>query len=151
MGLRKVSATRGSDAPVVDGKTFDGMSLEKLADIAERARQMALIASGRSGGFISRRTATRDTTAGYPHGGRPLVQEAVRILLEAIYEPVFLNESHGFRRGDPVIPRSSSSKGRVGRAASGWSVDVRGFFDNIDHDILLGLQGSGSMTTGLSV
>ncbi|MGY3646636.1 group II intron reverse transcriptase/maturase [Bradyrhizobium sp. LM4.3] len=68
-----------------------------------------------------------------------LVQEAVRILLEAIYEPVFLNESHGFRPGRSCHTALKLIKKSWTGCKWLVEVDVRGFFDNIDHDILLGL------------
>ncbi len=60
-----------------------------------------------------------------------LVQEAVRIILEAIYEPVFLDELHGFR------PRRSchSALDLIKKTWTGckWliEVDVRGVFGTI--------------------
>ena len=65
-----------------------------------------------------------------------LVQEAVRTILEAIYEPVFLDESHGFRqRRSCHIALNLVKKTWTGCK---WliEVDVRGFFDNIDHERL---------------
>ena len=42
----KVSLNKGALTPGVDGKTFDGMSLTKLADIGKRARAAASASPG---------------------------------------------------------------------------------------------------------
>jgi len=74
---------------------------------------------------------------GIPTGDDKLVQEVVRNLLERIYEPVFKNTSHGFRR-----ERSCHTALETIRATwkgVKWIVDmdIQGFFDNMDHGILI--------------
>ena len=77
---------------------------------------------------------------GIPTGTDKLVQEACRIILEAIYEPKFSNLSHGFR------PNRSCHTAL--KEVSGWSgtkwfieVDIKGYFDNINHNILINILG----------
>ena len=100
----KVSLNKGALTPGVDGKTFDGMSLTKLADIARR------VADGTYRFRPVRRVHIpkdngKTRPLGIPTVEDRLVQEAVRIILEAIYEPVFLDEfSMGPARGSPVTP-----------------------------------------------
>lgn len=61
------------------------------------------------------------------------------MILAAIYEPVFSQHSHGFRAGRSC--HTALEEIRKTWTGAKWliEVDVRGFFDNIDHDILLGL------------
>ena len=61
------------------------------------------------------------------------------MVLEAIYEPVFSKPSHGFRAGHSC--HTALEEIRKSWTGAKWliEVDVRGFFDNIDYDILLGL------------
>nr|WP_247333783.1 reverse transcriptase domain-containing protein [Bradyrhizobium sp. 147] len=134
----KVSRNKGALTPGVDGKTFDGMSLAKLADVARRVADGTYRFRPVQRVYIPKDNG-KTRPLGIPTVEDRLVQEAVRILLEAIYEPVFLDESHGFR------PRRSchTALKSIKKTWTGckWlvEVDVRGFFDNIDHDILLGL------------
>ena len=66
-----------------------------------------------------------------------MVQEVVRLILEAIYEGHFENTSHGFR------PRRSCQTAlrsiRNLFTGANWFIegDIKGFFDNIDHHILI--------------
>jgi RNA-directed DNA polymerase len=134
----KVSRNKGALTPGVDGKTFDGMSLEKLADIAKRVADGTYRFRPVRRVYIPKDNG-KTRPLGIPTVEDRLVQEAVRTILEAIYEPLFLSESHGFR------PRRSchTALNLIKKTWTGckWliEVDVRGFFDNIDHDVLLGL------------
>ena len=68
-----------------------------------------------------------------------LVQEVVRMILEAIYEPTFSNNSHGFR------PKRSchTALTQVKKNFTGvtWIVegDIKACFDNFDHHVLVEL------------
>lgn len=59
------------------------------------------------------------------------------MILEAIYEPIFLNESHGFRPNRSCHTALKTIKRQFGGAR--WFVegDIKGCFDNIDHEILI--------------
>ena len=70
-------------------------------------------------------------------GDDKLVQEVIRDLLERIYELIFSDRSHGFR------PKRSchTALGEIDDRWTGikWFVeaDIEGFYDNLDHGILL--------------
>ena len=87
----KVSRNKGALTPGVDGKTFDGMSLEKLADIARRVADGTYRFRPVRRVYIPKDNG-KTRPLGIPTVEDRLVQEAVRIILEAIYEPVFLNK-----------------------------------------------------------
>ncbi len=76
---------------------------------------------------------------GIPAFENKLVQEVVRMILKAIYEGHFETTSHGFR------PKRSCHTAllHIQKTFSGakWFIegDIKGFFDNIDHDVLVGI------------
>ena len=76
---------------------------------------------------------------GIPTADDKLVQAAVKILLEHIYEPIFSDQSHGFRRGRSC----HTALTEIRRTWDGvkWliEVDMVGYYDNIEHSILLDL------------
>ncbi len=88
---------KGALTPGVNKSTMDDFSDERVD---------ALIAKLKDGTYRpkpSRRTYIPKANGkmrplGIPTGDDKLVQEGVRNLLERIYEPVFENTSHGFRR-----------------------------------------------------
>lgn len=64
-----------------------------------------------------------------------IVQQAMRIVLEAVLDPRFLDTSHGFRprKGCHTALRQIREWKGVSWFIEG---DIKGFFDNIDHHIL---------------
>jgi retron-type reverse transcriptase len=76
---------------------------------------------------------------GVPTADDKLVQGVVKLLLEAIYEPVFSPRSHGFRRNRSCHTALSVIQDTWNGVKWLVDVDVVGFFDNIDHGILLDL------------
>lgn len=68
-----------------------------------------------------------------------IVQEAIRMILEAIYEPIFskINVNFGFRNSvgvhDAIIKLKQKAKSMV-FAIEG---DIKGAFDNVNHDIMI--------------
>lgn len=74
---------------------------------------------------------------GIPTGDDKLVQEVVRILLEQIYEPVFLRNSHGFRPQKSCHTALMQAKNQWNGVKWIIEFDIKGFFDNIDHQNLL--------------
>src|SRR5438445_3197541 len=83
----------------------------------------------------------RQRPLGIPTVRDRIVQQACRIVIEPVFEANFQNQSYGFR------PRRSAAQ--AVRAVDkvllrgGWIVDadIQGYFDAIDHDLLL--MGSG--------
>jgi len=76
---------------------------------------------------------------GIPNFDDRIVQEVCEMVLEAIYEPIMLESSHGFR------PQRSchTALTEVSRTFRGvnWFVedDIKGCFDNIDHQTLISI------------
>ena len=76
---------------------------------------------------------------GLPTFTDKLVQEVLRMILESVYEPVFLKYSHGFR------PRRSchTALENLKKEFTGvrWFIegDIKGCFDNIEHQTLINI------------
>ena len=94
----RVSRNRGAMTPGIDGQTFDGMTLARLDRLVEG------VAKGRYRPRPVRRVYIpkgngKMRPLGIPTADDRIVQEAARMILAAIYEPVFSKHSHGFRAG----------------------------------------------------
>lgn len=82
----------------------------------------------------------RKRPLGIPVWSDKLLQEVIRTVLEAYYEPQFSEHSHGFRPGKgchTALREIYAWKGTK------WFIegDIKGCFDNIDHDALLEIIG----------
>jgi group II intron reverse transcriptase/maturase len=132
-----INANKGAMTPGVGPVTMDGFSTERAINLIE------LLKEGHYRPKPVRRTYVPKPNGkmrplGMPSGDDKLVQEMVRMLLEPIYEPVFSNWSHGFR---PKRSCHTALKQVERWDGIKWlvEVDIEGFFDNIDHEIMVQL------------
>jgi hypothetical protein len=116
--------------------TVDGMSIKKIENLIEDIRyERFRWTPVRRINIPKKNGKTRPL--GIPTWNDKLVQEVIRLILEAYYEPQFSNSSHGFRpkRG------CHTALTIIDRTWQGtkWFIegDIRGCFDNIDHKIWL--------------
>ncbi|MCH9662324.1 MAG: reverse transcriptase/maturase family protein, partial [Gammaproteobacteria bacterium] len=142
MAYGKLYSNRGAMTPGATDETVDGMSLERIKRITDALRTeqynfkpVRRVYIPKSGRPYQRRAL------GLPTFSDKLVQEVVRMILEAYYEPRFSNHSHGFRpdRGCHTALKEIKST----FTGSTWYVemDVKGCFDNIDFKRLLEILG----------
>ena len=120
-----------------DGETIDGMSLKRIDDLIAKMRDESYQPKPSRRTYITKKDGKRKRPLGIPAFIDKLVQEVIRMILEAIYEGSFENCSHGFRHDrschtalDQIQTRFTGAK---------WFIegDIKGFFDNIHHDILI--------------
>lgn len=134
----KIANNSGAMTPGSDGQTFDGISLDWLDRI------IGSVMSGEYRPIPVRRVYIPKANGklrplGVPSVTDRLVQEVVRSILEVIYEPVFSDHSHGFRPKRSCHTALTNIKNVW--AGVKWFVeaDIKGFFDNLDHKIMMAL------------
>ena len=134
----RISSNDGSMTAGVDGETFDGFSLDKVNNIIKRVLDGSYEFSPVRRVYIPKSNGQK-RPLGIPTVEDRLVQEVVRSLLDRVYDPIFSRYSHGFRSG-----RSCHTALR--QIGKNWTwtkwfvnVDIAGFFDSINHDVLLEL------------
>jgi len=121
-----------------DEETADGMSLEKIDGIIKLLRDERYRWKPVRRTLIPKKNG-KLRPLGIPRWSDKLLQEVMRSILDAYYEPQFSSLSHGFR------PRRSchTALRDINIAWSGmkWFIegDIKGCFDNIDHTILLSI------------
>ncbi len=132
----KLSRNQGALTPGSENDTVDGMSLKRIrkliADLREEqfrfrpARRIHI--PKKSGG---------SRPLGLPNFTEKLIQEVLRMILEAYYEPRFRDSSHGFRTGRGCHTALTQIHQQFQGAS--WLIegDIKGCFDNIDHQVLL--------------
>ena len=133
---QRIYAKAGNMTPGSDGATIDDMSLTRIKGLIDALRNESYQPYPSRRVYISKKNGKK-RPLGIPSFNDKLVQEAIRTLLEAIFEKQFENSSHGFR------PRRSchTALTQVQNRFTGmkWFIegDIEGFFDNIDHEILI--------------
>jgi RNA-directed DNA polymerase len=80
-------------------------------------------------------SSTETRPLGIPTLEDKVLQRAVVMLLEPIYEQDFLDCSYGFRRGRSAHQALEFFRNQLMDCRGGWvlEVDIRKFFDNLDH------------------
>ena len=136
----RIYSNQGATTKGITAETMDGMSLAKIDRIIEALRYERFRWTPVRRVNIPKPNGTT-RALGIPTGPDKLLQEVIRMILEAYYEPQFSDRSHGFRpnRG------CHTALGDVVNYWTGvrWFVegDIKGCFDNIDHDVLLSVLG----------
>lgn len=78
---------------------------------------------------------------GIPSVKDRIVQQALRQVLEPIFEPDFADESYGYRPNrsalDAIVKARENIQVNGNQAVA--DLDIKGFFDHMDHEILLNL------------
>ena len=94
----RIHRNDGAMTPGVTAETVDAMSLEKIDGIIAALRREAYRWSPARRTHIPKKGGKK-RPLGLPTWSDKLVQEALRLLLDAYYEPWFSDHSHGFRQG----------------------------------------------------
>ena len=133
-----IYSNQGAMTPGAGAETADGMSEGKIDQIVEAMRHERYRFSPARRVYIPKKNG-KLRPLGMPSWSDKLVGEAVRLLLEAIYEPRFSNRSHGFRKGRGC----HTALREIHHTWSGttWFVegDISDCFGSLDHEILLGI------------
>jgi group II intron reverse transcriptase/maturase len=131
--------TRKDGAVGVDGQTADSYAenLEaNLQDLLNRAKSGTYVAPPVRRVHIPKAGSPNETRPlGIPTFEDKILQRAVLMVLEPIYETDFLDVSYGFRPGRGAHGALEALWKQAMNLGGGWIVDVdlRKFFDTIDH------------------
>lgn len=136
----KMYGKEGNMTEGVDGKSIDGFGMQTVTRLIEQVKYERYNPQPVRRVFIPKKNG-KMRPLGIPTIEDKLIQEVLREILEAIYEPLFNTNSHGFRPNRSCHTALSQIK-KTGNG-SAWIIegDIKGFFDNIDHEILLNILG----------
>jgi retron-type reverse transcriptase len=123
----KIGRNKGSLTPGTENDTADGMSEKCIRNIIEKLRHERFHFKPVRRTQIPKKGGG-SRPLGIPNFSEKLVQEALRMLLEAYYEPRFRDSSHGFRPGHGCHTALSQIKKKF--RGSAWFIegDIRGCF-----------------------
>jgi len=138
IAYNNIKSKPGNMTPEIVTETLDGMSSEWFIKTAEQTQ------SGQFNFQPSRRIAipkasggTKPLSIGSPRD--KIVQEALRLILEAIFEPTFSDHSHGFRPARSC--HTALKEFYTNFRSSQWLIegDISKCFDSIEHRKLMNL------------
>ncbi|MDY0095155.1 MAG: reverse transcriptase/maturase family protein [Candidatus Vecturithrix sp.] len=117
--------------------TIDGMSLKRIDAIVGKLKNKTYTWTPVRRTYIEKNNSKNLRPLGIPGWTDKLLEEVIRMVLEAYFEPQFRQSSHGFRpqRGCHTALKEISVIGK----GSGWFIegDIKGCFDNISHTLII--------------
>lgn len=138
IAYEKIKSKPGNLAKGTDGKNIDGFSLKTIEGIIKEMRDESFKFSPARRVLIPKPNG-KTRALGIATTRDKVVQEVIKNILETIYEDTFSEKSHGFR---PNLGCHTALK-NIRNEWSGvtWIIegDIKGFFDNIDHNILINI------------
>lgn len=138
LAYQNIAKSQGSMTEGTDGMTLDDMTMGRIERIITSLKDHSYQPNPARREYIPKKSDPSKTRPlGIPSTDDKLVQEVVRMLLEAIYEPTFSTYSHGFR------PKRSchTALTEIKKIFTGveWVVegDIKACFDSFDHHVLI--------------
>ena len=129
-------------APGIDNRTLESYSNEEIEQVIKETAHKMKIKRYRPKPV--KRTLIEKLNGklrplGIPTVIDKIVQQGIKKILEAIYEPHFLNNSYGFRPNRNCHQALKAVHTMVMTKPINWiiDVDIKGFFDNVDHQIMI--------------
>lgn len=141
VAYQNLYANKGADTKGVSEDTADGFGAQKVSAITNALKNGTYAPSPVRRTYISKKSGNKKRPLGLPTFTDKLVQDAIRMILQAIYEPLFSDYSHGFRPGRSCHTALAQVKHEF--IGAKWFVegDIKGCFDNIKHEVLLDIIG----------
>ena len=133
--------TRKSGATGVDRQTaeeYAGNLEANLRSLLERAKSGSYVAPPVRRVHVPKGDGSQTRPIGIPTFEDKVLQRAVAMVLEAVYEQSFLDCSYGFRSGRSAHQALRLVQNQTVKMAGKWvlEVDIRKFFDTLEHSQL---------------
>ena len=138
IAYQNIYSNDGSMTKGTDNKNIDGMSIERIQKIILSLKDESYQPQPARRTYIPKKNG-KMRPLGIPSFDDKLLQEVIRMILGAIYEGYFEYTSHGFRPNKSCHTALNS----IQKTFTGvkWFIegDIKGFFDNINHNILVNI------------
>lgn len=141
LAYQKLYSNNGAATKGVNSDTADGFGEEKVQAIIKSLADETYTPKPARRTYIKKSNG-KLRPLGIPAFTDKLVQQVLKMILEAVYEPLFLDCSHGFRPNRSC--HTALKLVKLHFTGIRWFVegDIKGCFDNIDHQTLVGFIGN---------
>ncbi len=135
--LDAIRANKGFNTPGTDGVRGEDLDLDRMEQLAEKLRTGAYQPTPVRRVYIPKRSG-KLRPLGLPSAEDKVVQSAIKLAREPIYEWVFRECSHGFR---PERSCQTALRADLRSGTPTWTIegDLKSSFDTIDPGVLLSL------------
>jgi group II intron reverse transcriptase/maturase len=139
--ISRLRTNLGSDTPGIDKKSLDNIDKKFIVNLINRIKSKKFYFSPVKRVFIPKPGKSTLRPLGIPNFEDRIIQEMIRNILEAIYEPIFEetdeNSNYGFRPGkgthDAIKKLFQKGQGLE------WAIegDIEKAYDTVNHKILI--------------
>lgn len=138
LAYARIYSNEGNMTPGIDERTIDGFSKDRVCKIIEQIKTETYFPNPVRRSYIPKKNGKK-RPLGISSFDDKLVQEVIRQILEAIYEPLFSDCSHGFRPNRSCQTALHQIKSHC--RGTNWVIegDIEKFYDTISIEILLNL------------
>ena len=140
VAYKHLYSNNGAATKGIDNDTADGFSESYIAKIIEKLKNGTYAPSPVRRVYIPKANG-KTRTLGIPTFTDKLVQEVLRMILEAVYEPIFSDSSHGFRPNRGCHTALDTIKREWNGTTWFIEGDIKGCFDHINHQRLVEIIG----------
>lgn len=132
-------SNKGAMTPGSTTETADGMSQAKIDKLINDLRYERYRWTPVRRTYVAKKHSTKRRPLGIPTWSDKLLQEVIRMILEAYYEPQFSDHSHGFRTGRGC--HTALTEIVTHWTGTRWIIegDIRGCFDNLNDSVLMAI------------
>jgi group II intron reverse transcriptase/maturase len=137
LAYERLKSKPGNMTPGTDGATLDGFGMDDVERYIALLKTEQYQPTPVRRKYIPKADGKRQRPLGIPSPRDKIIQECLRLILEAIYEPNFHDNSHGFRSGRSCHTALESL--RRNWVGTKWVIelDITECYERIDHDRLL--------------
>jgi len=141
MAYKNIYANHGAMTKGVTNETVDGMSIPKMNRVIDKLKRETYRFAPVRREYIQKKGSKKQRPLGLPTWSDKLLQEVIRLILNAYFDPQFNDTSHGFRSNRGCHTALDTIRAKDGWKSVKWFIegDIRDCFGSIDHDILLGM------------
>ncbi|MCL2774922.1 MAG: reverse transcriptase domain-containing protein [Oscillospiraceae bacterium] len=140
LSYNKIAKSQGSMTAGTDGLTLDDMTTSRIDRIISSLKDHSYQPNPARREYIAKQNnPAKKRPLGIPSTDDKLIQEVVRMILEAIYDKTFSDRSHGFRPGKSC--HTALKEIKVLFTGAKWVIegDIKACFDSFDHHVLIGI------------
>jgi len=134
---KNIAKSQGSMTVGADGMTLNDMTEARVNRIIASLKDQSYQPNPARREYIQKQNSNKKRPLGIMSTDDKLVQEAIRMILEAIYEPTFSSSSHGFRPKRSCHTALQDIQFKFKGAK--WIIegDIKACFDSFDHHVLI--------------
>ncbi|HZS76883.1 MAG TPA: reverse transcriptase domain-containing protein [Ktedonobacteraceae bacterium] len=143
LAYERIKSKPGNMTPGTDQEPIDGFGMDEISKLIEEMRTEKYQPRPTRRVFIPKSNG-KMRKIGIPGFRDKLVQDVVRLILEAIYDsphgPYFKESSHGFRRSKSCHSALKDIQGKWSGTIWFLEGDIATCFDDINHEILVNIM-----------